>query len=273
MIRDREDKNDKVSIITPTYNSSKYIEETITSVINQTYDNWEMIIVDDCSNDDTCKIIEDISKKDERIKLIKLKENLGAANARNVALRNSNGYFIAYLDADDLWSPSKLKKQISFMKNKQCGFSCSSYDVIDSEGKSLDKKVIMKEVVDYKGFLINNLLQTVGIMVDLNIVDKKYLEMPNMKRRQDAATWLQILKAGYKCYGIEESLCKYRRVSGSLSSNKFKAVKGVWYLYRNVEKLGLIFSCYCFIRYSILAVWKRIYIGKYLSKLKSIMTN
>lgn len=268
MIRSENYENDKVSIITPSYNSSKYIEETIISVINQTYQNWEMIIVDDCSSDNTCKIISKFSKKDSRIKLISLKENFGAANARNVALNHSTGRFIAYLDADDLWSSTKLKDQISFMKRKNYGFSCASYEVIDSEGVSLDKIVKMKEVVDYKGFLINNLLQTVGIMIDLDIVDKKYLQMPNMKRRQDAATWLQILKVGYKCYGMDNVLCKYRRVSGSLSSNKFKAVKGVWYLYRKVENLDLVFSCYCFVRYSFLAVWKRIYINKYIGKFK-----
>lgn len=113
--------------------------------------------------------------------------------------------------------------------------------------------------VDYVGFLTNNLLQTVGIMVDTVIVDKKYLVMPNLRRRQDAATWLQILKAGFMCYGIDEILAEYRRANNSLSSNKFKAVKGVWSLYRDVEHLSLPFSIYCFTRYAFLAVWKRLY--------------
>ena len=181
---------DKVTIITPTWNDEKYIKKTIESVRNQTYQDWEMIIVDDCSTDRTVKIVEAISQKDPRVKLVRQK--------RNRALKESTGRYIAYLDADDIWLPTKIEKQVQFMKDKQCGFSCASYKVIDDEGKDLNKEIHMLPVVDYMGFLTNNLLQTVGIMVDTSIVDKKYLVMPNIRLRQDAATWLQVLKAGYK---------------------------------------------------------------------------
>lgn len=248
-----------VSIITPTYNSHKFIEETIKSVIGQKYNNWEMIIVDDCSTDKTCEIVNIWASKDKRIKLIKQKENSGAASSRNIALENSKGRFISYLDADDIWLPNKLSKQVEFMTDMKCGFSCCSYEVIDNEGISKEKFIKMKEKVDYMGFLCNNLLQTVGIMADLEIVERDKLFMPQMRRRQDAATWLQVLKSGHMCYGMKETLAQYRRVEGSLSSNKVKAVKGVWYLYRKVEKLSLLLSLYCFIRYSVLAVWKRLY--------------
>lgn len=251
-----------VSIITPAYNSEKFINETIKSVVEQTYKNWEMIIVDDCSHDRTCEIVNTWSEKDQRIKLIKQKINLGAADARNIALENSNGRFIAYLDADDVWYPNKLSKQVQFMIDMKCGFSCCSYEVIDSDGKSKNKYVYMKSKLDYMGFLTNNLLQTVGIMADLQIIERNKLLMPQMKRRQDAATWLQVLRSGYRCYGMKDVLAKYRRVEGSLSSNKFKAAKGVWNLYRNVEKLNLIVSIKCFIRYAVLAIWKRIYIAR-----------
>lgn len=252
---------DKVSIITPSWNSEKYIEKTIESVQNQTYSNWEMIIVDDCSTDKTVEIVEEISKIDSRIKLLRQSTNAGAAKARNRSLSESSGRYVAYLDADDIWKPTKLEKQIDFMKAQNCGFSCASYEVIDDEGNALNKEVHMLPSVDYVGFLTNNLLQTVGIMVDTSIIDKKYLVMPDIRRRQDAATWLQVLKAGYKCYGIDEVLAEYRRAENSLSSNKVKAVKGVWSLYRDIEKLSLPFSCYCFVRYAVMAVWKRIYIG------------
>lgn len=249
-----------VSIITPAYNSEEFIGETIKSVLEQDYNNWEMIIVDDCSNDRTCEIVKSWQVKDNRIKLIRQKTNLGAASARNLALQNSKGRFIAYLDADDIWLSNKLSKQVQFMQDINCGFSCCSYEVIDSDGKSKNKFIKMKKEVDYMGFLCNNLLQTVGIMADLNIINRNDLIMPPMRRRQDAATWLQVLKSGHKCYGLSEVLSKYRRVSNSLSSNKFKAVSGVWFLYRKVEKLNIVTSIYCFIRYAILAVWKRIYI-------------
>lgn len=256
----KRDKQDKVSIITPSWNSEKYIEKTIESVRNQTYTNWEMLIVDDCSSDKTVEIVEEISKADPRVKILRQNTNGGAAKARNRSLREASGRYIAYLDADDIWKPTKLEKQIKFMQEYNCGFSCTSYEVIDDEGNALNKKVHMLPAVDYVGFLTNNLLQTVGIMVDTSIVDKKYLVMPDIRRRQDAATWLQVLKAGYKCYGIHEVLAEYRRTENSLSSNKVKAVKGVWSLYRNIEKLSLPFSCYCFVRYAILAVWKRVYL-------------
>lgn len=249
-----------VSIITPAYNSEKFIEKTIISVLEQDYNNWEMIIVDDCSNDRTCEIVNRWTLNDERIKLIRQNKNSGAAIARNVALEKSKGRFIAYLDADDIWLSDKLSKQVKFMMDMKCGFSCCSYEVIDNEGISKKKFIKMMDKVDYMGFLTNNLLQTVGIMVDLEIIQRDKLVMPNMRRRQDAATWLKVLKSGHMCYGMKEVLAQYRRVEGSLSSNKVKAVKGVWYLYRKVEKLNLLVSIYCFIRYAILAVWKRVYV-------------
>lgn len=253
---------EKVSIITPTFNSEKYINETIVSVQNQTFTEWKMIIVDDCSTDHTCKIVEDLAENDSRIQLIRQNVNGGAAKARNRALELSTGRYVAYLDADDLWMPTKLERQIAFMENNQYGFSCTSYEVIDDDGMSMNKYIHMLPYVTYKGFLTNNLLQTVGIMVDLTIVSKSCLVMPNMRRRQDAATWLQVLKSGQNCYGLDEVLAKYRRSEDSLSSNKVKAVKGVWFLYRNVEHLSLSFSFYCFVRYAFLAVWKRTYLSK-----------
>ena len=251
--------DDKVTVVTPTWNSSKYIRETIKSVQAQTYQNWEMIIVDDSSTDNTIELVKEISEKDARIRLIEQKENQGAAVARNIAVQKGTGRYVAYLDSDDRWKPRKLERQVQFMKEKGCSFSCTSYEVIDSTGKSMNKVVYMLDKVDYKGFLTNNLLQTVGIMVDTNKVRKKYLEMPNIRRRQDAATWMQILKAGYPCYGLHEVLAEYRRTPNSLSSNKLKAAIGTWKLYRRIERLPFLFSCYCFLRYAFLAVWKRIY--------------
>lgn len=254
--------NDKVSVITPSYNSEKYILNTIKSVQQQTYSDWEMIVVDDCSEDSTCAIVEELSITDPRIRLLRQEVNSGAAKARTRATQEATGRYIAYLDADDIWFPDKMSKQVSFMKSKNVAFSCTSYEVIDDSGKRLNKIIHMLPKVDYVGFLTNNLLQTVGIMVDTSAVDKKYLAMPDLRRRQDAATWLQILKAGYDCFGLDEVLAQYRRTKNSLSSNKFKAVKGTWRLYREIEHLSLPFSCYCFARYATLAVWKRIYIHK-----------
>lgn len=253
--------DEKVTIVMPNWNSSKYIKNTIQSVQKQTYSNWELIIVDDCSTDNSTNIISEMMKEDERIKLFLQDYNQGAAKARTRAMLEGTGRYVAYLDADDIWKSNKLEEQVKFMSVNQYAFTCTSYEVIDDDGNKLNKYVHMLPKVDYIGFLTNNLLQTVGIMVDTKYVEKKHLIMPDIRRRQDAATWLQILKAGYNCYGLDNILAEYRRTENSLSSNKIKAIKGVWSLYREIEHLSLIFSCYCFVRYAILAVWKRIYIS------------
>ena len=253
---------EKVSIITPVFNCEKLIEKTIECVIKQNYQNWEMLLVDDCSTDKSKDIIEKYSKKDSRIKYFILEKNSGAAVARNYALEQATGRFIAYLDADDLWKEDKLEKQVNFMIKNNYAFSCTSYEKIDENGTKKNKIVKMPEKINYDLYLRNTIIQTVGVMVDTNIIRKDLLIMPNIRRRQDAATWCQILKNNYDCYGMEDVLSYYRVVSNSLSSNKFKAVKGTWFLYRQIEKLSLIKSCFCFVGYAFNACKKRIYIGK-----------
>ena len=254
-------KDELVSIITPVYNCEKLIKKTIECVLNQTYQNWEMLLVDDCSTDNSVKIIKEYAKNDKRIKYIKLKENSGAAIARNVALENSKGRFIAYLDSDDLWKSEKLEKQVKFMLKNNYAFTCTDYEKIDENDKFL-KTIRIPEKVNYNLFLRNTIIQTVGVMVDTKITGKELLVMPNIRRRQDAATWAQLLKAGFDCYEVPESLSYYRVVKNSLSSNKFKAIKTNWYWYRKIEKLSFLKTCYCFMGYAFNAVKKRIYINK-----------
>ncbi len=258
----KKDKKELVSIITPVYQCENLIEETINCVLEQTYTNWEMLLVDDCTPDNSADIVKRYVKMDERIKYFKLDENSGAAIARNKALQESKGRFITYLDADDLWKKDKLEKQVKFMLNNNYAFTCTDYEKIDEEGNTLNKIVKIPKKVTYNLFLRNTIIQTVGVMVDTKLTGKELLMMPNIRRRQDAATWCQLLKNSFNCYEVPENLSYYRVVSNSLSSNKFKAVKGTWYLYRKIEKLSLLKSCYCFIGYSFNAVRKRIYIKK-----------
>lgn len=248
-----------VSVIMPSYNSERYIAEAIQSVQTQTLSDWELLVSDDCSTDSTREIVADVAEVDSRVHLLPLKENSGAAAARNHSLAHAHGRYVAYLDSDDLWYPEKLERQIAFMSDYKAAFSCCSYEVIGEDGVPLGRTVRMLDKCDYMGFLTHNLLQTVGIMADTSRMDRKLLIMPAMRRRQDAATWLQVLKAGHNCYGLSDVLCAYRRVEGSLSSNKAKAAQGVWRLYREVEHLPLHTSLYCFARYAALAVWKRLY--------------
>lgn len=251
--------NMKVSVIIPSYNSSAFIGETIKSVQAQTLEDWEMIIVDDCSTDDTCEVVERFRAEDSRIKLFRQPENAGAGAARTRGMREATGRYIAYIDSDDLWMPEKLEKQRNFMSENNYAFTCTSVDVIDESGQSLNKVIHVLPKMDYVGFLTHNVLHTLEIMIDTEQVDRELLVMPDIRRRQDAATWLQILKAGHICYGLDEVLGRIRRTKNSLSSNKAQAAKGVWSLYRDIEKLPLPFASYCFVRYAALAVWKRLY--------------
>lgn len=255
-------EKEKISIITPVYNCEKLIEKTIECVLNQTYKNWEWLLVDDCSPDDSAIIIKKYAKNDNRIKYFKLSENSGAAVARNKALAESNGRFVAYLDADDLWKNDKLEKQVKFMLENQYSFTCTDYEKITETGNSLNKIIKIPKKVDYNLFLRNTIIQTVGVMVDTKLTGKELLKMPNIRRRQDAATWCQLLKNGHDCYECPENLSYYRVVTNSLSSNKFKAIKMNWYWYRKIEKLSLWKACYCFIGYAFNGVRKRIYIKR-----------
>lgn len=255
-------EKEKISIITPVYNCEKLIEKIIECVLNQTYKNWEWLLVDDCSPDDSAIIIKKYAKNDNRIKYFKLSENSGAAVARNKALAESTGRFVAYLDADDLWKNDKLEKQVKFMLENQYSFTCTDYEKITETGNSLNKIIKIPKKVDYNLFLRNTIIQTVGVMVDTKLTGKELLKMPNIRRRQDAATWCQLLKNGHDCYECPENLSYYRVVTNSLSSNKFKAIKMNWYWYRKIEKLSLWKACYCFIGYAFNGVRKRIYIKR-----------
>lgn len=241
-------KNDLVSIITPTFNSEKYILETIESVKNQTYHNWEMIIVDDCSNDNTVSLIKNEIRKDHRIRLIQQKNNVGAAVARNTAIKNAKGKYMAFLDSDDLWHPRKLEVQLSFMKHKDIAFSFTEYEIINEDGSETGKIINVPEKIDYNGLLKNTIIGCLTVMLDTEKLG--LVQMPNIRTRQDTALWLSILKKGITAYGIQQPLAKYRKVNGSISSNKIKMAKQNWKLYREIEQLNIFYATWCFINYA-----------------------
>lgn len=251
---------DLVSIITPVYKCENYIARTLNSVLTQTYTEWEMLLVDDCSPDGSAGIIRSYAEKDPRFKYIKLEHNSGAAIARNVGLEHAKGRYIAYLDADDIWLPKKLERQIHFMEEHDVQFSCCDYEKIEADDTPLNKIVHMPKTITYNQMLSNTIIQTVGVIVDLEKVDRKLLVMPDVRRGQDAATWLQMLKNGVKFIGQNEVLAQYRRVPQSLSANKFLAMKRTWYLYRGVEHLSFPKSVFCLIGWAYHASIKRIYL-------------
>lgn len=250
------EKKEKVSIIVPVYNAENFIEETIECVFNQTYSNFELILVDDCSTDKSAEIIKNI--KDKRVIYLKNKKNSGAALSRNNGIDVATGEYICFLDADDIWSKEKLEKQIKFMKRKNCEFSFTGYEFADENGKPNGKKVNVPSTINYKQALKNTTIFTSTVMLDMQKLTKEDIYMPNVRRGQDTATWWKILKKIDKAYGLNIVLSYYRRTADTLSSNKIKALKRTWNLYRNVEHLNLIKSLYNFTIYCINAIKRRI---------------
>lgn len=243
MFEEREEP--LVSIITPLYNSEKYIGETIESVLNQTYKNWEMLIVDDCSKDNGVKIVNEYVLKDKRIKLFKNEKNEGVSFTRNKAIDLSQGIYIAFLDSDDLWKKEKLKKQISFMEKNNIDLSYTGYEKINMDG-SLRGEIRVPEKLDYKELLKNCLI---GFLTAIYLKEKFKIYRFKKIKAEDYIFWLEILKQMDYAYGIQESLAYYRVSNNSRSSNKFDIVKFHWKIYREYEKLNFFKAVYYYFIY------------------------
>ncbi len=234
-----------VSIITPLYNSEKYIAETIESVLAQTYSNWEMIIVDDCSKDNSTKIVEEYQKKDRRIKLYRNEINKGVSYTRNRAIDLSQGKYIAFLDSDDLWKKEKLEKQIKFMEEKNVVLSYTAYEKINEDG-SKRGEVRVPDKLDYEELLKNCLIGFLtAIYRKEELKDFKFIN----SKAEDYIFWLSILKRINYAYGLNEILASYRVLNNSRSSNKIDIVKFHWKIYRKIEKLSLLRSIYYYFIY------------------------
>lgn len=242
----------KVSVIIPLYNEEKYIIECIESVINQTYKNLEIIVVDDKSTDNSLNKLKKI--KDKRLKIIKLNKNAGVANARNKGVEKATGDYICFLDSDDFWDKHKIEKQIDYIKDK--AFIYSRYAYTNKYGKVMKIAKVAKQLT-YKQALKNTCIFTSTVMFDMTKVSKEDLKMPNLPMGEDTYVWWNVLKKGITAYGMEEVFAYYRQKDNSLSSNKFKAVRCAWNLYK-LQNLPLIERIYCFINYLINATLRRI---------------
>lgn len=247
-----------VSIIIPVYNAASYLEETINSIQNQTYSNWEAIFIDDCSSDNSYSLIKKYQKEDKRIKLIKNKTNSGAAISRNNGISKAKGDYLCFLDADDKWHPKKIANQIKFMQKLNCEFSFTGYQFADEKCNPNGKIVSVPDKINYQQALKNTTIWTSTVMFDMNKLSKKDIYMPNVKRGQDTATWWKVLKKIKYAYGLNEVLSYYRRTNDSLSANKLTALKRTWNLYRNVEHLNILSSFYNFCWYCFNAVRRRV---------------
>lgn len=229
-----------VSIITPTFNAEKFIRATIESVLNQSYQNWEMILVDDASTDKTVSIIKEFAKKDNRLKLNELPKNSGNGFARNIALEKATGKYIAYLDADDLWFPMKLENQIQFLKINNLPFTFSFYDCIDEEGNSLNRRVQAPLELTYDQLFFCNYVGNLTAIYDVDFFGKIVIEAT--QKRQDWRLWLTILKQIEVTKPVPEILALYRIRKDSISASKFKLIKHNFGVYREFHGFNFVFS-------------------------------
>lgn len=237
-----------VSVVIPVYNVEKYIEKTVMSAINQTYKNLEIILVDDCSPDNSAVIISKLRKQYPQIKYYKLEKNCGAAVARNKGIYMSEGQYLAFLDGDDIWKPDKIDKEINLAREKNAEFIFTAVEMIDSDGNIIKSKRRVKQKIDYQFLLKNTMIATSSVLLDINKIGR--FQMPLIRSGQDYATWLMLLRNGREAYGIDEALVQYRRTEGSLSSKKTKNWKKVWTIqtkYEGISGLRAYANCLCYI--------------------------
>lgn len=232
-----------VSIIMPTYNCATFIEESIKSVLAQTYTNWELLIVDDCSTDNTPDVLAPYLSKYPNIHYACLEKNSGPALARSTGLKQARGEYIAFLDSDDLWHPDKLAKQLAFMKEKGVVFTCTGYAQMNERGRLLGTALIPPQKIDYAKMLrLSCPVGNLTVMYDRRALGNQ--QVPAIKKRNDFALWLQLLHKAPACYGMPEVLATYRIRSQSVSSNKLKLLPYHWHLYHHIEKLNVFKSAW-----------------------------
>ncbi|MDE6318512.1 MAG: glycosyltransferase family 2 protein [Lachnospiraceae bacterium] len=280
----RERKGGLISVIVPVYGAEDYIAKTIAMVEAQTFENWELLLIEDASPDESAQVVrralagcrqQDVSadlstqlsnvrtaevytdEQGRRILFLCKEKNEGAAAARNTGLKLAQGRYIAFLDADDVWFPDKLAREFAFLQEKQAGFVFSAYEFGDQDAAPTGKVVHVPPVLTYREALSRTVIFTTTVLLDREKVADKLIEMP-LVESEDTATWWQILRAGHKAYGLDETLAIYRRPPKSLSSNKIKALQRIWNLYRRQEGLSVIKSFSYFIPWAFRALARRL---------------
>jgi teichuronic acid biosynthesis glycosyltransferase TuaG len=246
--------NPVVSVITPAHNSARFLPETIRSVQAQTFTEWEMIVVDDLSTDETPAIVRQFAAHDARVRLLQMTSKGGAAGARNAGMDAARGRTIAFLDSDDLWLPEKLEVQLDFMRSTGAAFTFAEYRMIDEEGRILGHPIRAPKRIDYRGLLKNTVIGCLTVMLDREICSGT--RMPNLRRHEDLAMWYALLKRGIVAQGIQRDVARYRIVRGSRSRDKLATALHMWKVYREVERLPLAEALVCFGHYAWHAYWK-----------------
>lgn len=231
-----------VSIIVPTYNACEYIQQTISSVFSQTYSNWELLIIDDCSSDNTISIVEVFAERDPRIRYFSTNQNTGSpSQPRNIGIEQAKGDYIAFLDSDDIWLPNKLEEQLAFIQEYGYDFVYSNYEKMSWDGKREQRIVKVKESSSYKDILKANEIPCLTVLLKRELLDDvRFKSVPD----EDCVCWLDILKKGYRAYNTGKVHAVYREAKQSRSSNKFKMFKERWYILREIEKVSFVPAVY-----------------------------
>lgn len=228
--------NERISVIVPVYKVERFIAQAVLSVENQHYPDVEIVLVDDCSPDNSATVIKTLQMQYANIVYYKLPRNSGAAVARNKALTLATGRYVAFLDGDDMWAADKLERQMDFMRRHHAAISCTAMDTVDEQGHALCSVRHVREQITYKFLLHNTMIATSTTIVDRNQTGD--FQMPLRRGGQDYATWLMLMRGGTVCWGLNEVLSHYRVVQGSLSSNKFKSIRQVWEIQTQNEHIN-----------------------------------
>lgn len=246
-----------VSIVMPVHNAEAVLEETVKSVLEQSFGDYELIMVEDASTDGSRDLMYKLAGEDSRIKVLVNEGEHGAAHARNMGIKAAKGRYLAYLDADDLWHKDKLKKTLRFMQERDASFVFTAYEFGDENAKGTGRVVHVPKELDYAHALTRTIIFTSTVMLDLDKLGKKKVLMPPVPS-EDTASWWRILRSGVSACGLDENLVTYRRAGKSLSSNKLVAVKRIWYLYRRQAHLDLTKSVFCMFGWGWRALARRI---------------
>lgn len=242
-----------VSVVTAAYNAQAYIAQAIESVLAQTHADWELIVADDCSTDQTREVAAAYAARDTRIRVVRLERNSGPAEARNMAIAQARGRYLAFLDSDDFWLPRKLERQLVFMRRHSAALTFTAYRRVSADGARVGRVIHVPRRLDYRALLGNTAIATSSAIVDRALAGpirmvKTYYD--------DFALWLEITRRGLGAYGLDEDLMRYRVIGGSVSRNKARSAMMVWRTYREVERLGVVPSAWAFARYAVNALRK-----------------
>ncbi|HHG3045648.1 TPA: glycosyltransferase family 2 protein [Vibrio parahaemolyticus] len=245
-----------VSIITPAYNVENVIDETISNVLRQTYTNWELILVDDCSSDNTLEVCRSYQNNNSNVFVYTNSMNSGSGHTRNVALKKAKGQYVAFLDSDDIWDRRKLENQLRFMKENDAAICHTSFSFVDEDGRKRPGKVNATSIVDLESNLRNTEIGTSTAIINRDLVKETFL-FSNIRARQDLKLWIDLLSSGYVSHGLDEMLVEYRVRENSVSSNKLKMLAVTLKVYLGVDSLPFYKRLSCYVSYVFNAIKKR----------------